>query len=114
MVYAMEDPALVNRLVDLKMPLTVCPLSNVKLCVYQELSDHPLIEMLDRGLNVCVNSDDPPYFGGYLMDNFVALHEQLGLTLDHAKQLAANSIRSSFAGEDRKSEWLSQLEKAQQ
>lgn len=95
-VRCLEDESLVERLVAEQVPLTVCPLSNIRLCVYESMQEHPIVTMLERGLNVCVNSDDPPYFGGYLLDNFRALHESLGLTEAQAKQLAENSLRSSF------------------
>jgi adenosine deaminase len=108
-VRCLEDDSLVERLVADQIPVTVCPLSNVKLCVYDRLEDHPILAMLDRGLNVCINSDDPPYFGGYLLDNFVALRDSLSMSKHQAMQLAANSIRSSFADEDRKQKWLAQI-----
>ena len=79
-IRAMEDPELVARLRDEQVPLTVCPLSNVALRAVDSLSDHVLPAMLDSGLLVCVNSDDPAYFGGYVDDNFAALREELGLT----------------------------------
>lgn len=105
-VRCLEDEALVSHLVAQQIPLTVCPLSNVRLCVFPTLADHPLIKMLEVGLNVTVNSDDPPYFGGYLMDNFNALHQDLGLSLEQAKQLARNSLKSSFLTDQQKAEWL--------
>lgn len=105
-VRCMEDDALVVRLAEANVPLTVCPLSNVRLCVFDRLADHPLLEMLDLGLNVCVNSDDPPYFGGYLMDNFLALHDELGLSIKQAERLTRNSINASFASESDKASWL--------
>lgn len=105
-VRCLEDPAVVERLAQENIPLTVCPLSNIKLCVFDDMADHPLLIMLEAGLNVCVNSDDPPYFGGYLMDNFAALEASLGLTESQAKQLVANSINSSFLPDDRKAELL--------
>ena len=108
-VRCLEDDALVQHLVEHQIPLTVCPLSNVRLCVFPEMSQHPLLDMLDRGLNVTVNSDDPPYFGGYLMDNFESLHENLSLDLDQAKRLAVNSINSSFLSSETKEDWLTQL-----
>ena len=108
-VRCLEDAELVERLRKAKTPLTVCPLSNVRLCVYESMSGHPIREMLKRGLNVTVNSDDPPYFGGYLLDNFEALHRELGLTMEEAQQLAVNSIRSSFLEEAACKPWLDQL-----
>ena len=108
-VRCMEDAELVERLVKAQIPLTVCPLSNVRLCVFGTMADHPIRHMLKRGLNVTVNSDDPPYFGGYLLDNFQALHRELGLTMEDARQLAINSIRSSFIDEASSAAWLDQL-----
>ncbi len=108
-VRSLEDPALVSYLVDRQVPLTVCPLSNVRLRVYADMSEHPILSMLSQGMNVTVNSDDPPYFGGYLLDNFAALHQHLDMTIEQAKQLAANSIRSSFLAEDLQRVWLDQL-----
>jgi adenosine deaminase len=108
-VRCLEDTELVRHLVQSQVPLTVCPLSNIRLCVFDSMSEHPLLRMLDAGLNVTVNSDDPPYFGGYLMDNFSALHEELGLNLEQAKQLARNSIQSSFLPEQDKADWLARI-----
>jgi len=104
-----EDPELVERLVREQMPLTVCPLSNVRLRVFDTMADHNILTLLSQGLNVCVNSDDPPYFGGYLMDNFAAIESALGLDIDQARHLAANSIRSSFLPVARKEELLQQV-----
>ncbi len=112
-VRSIDDPALVERLVREQVPLTVCPLSNVRLCVYERMAQHVLPELLALGACVTVNSDDPAYFGGYLMDNYVALfdaHPQLGER--EARQLAVNSLRASFASEADKQKWLKQLELA--
>jgi len=95
-IRSLEDPALVARLVDEQIPLTACPLSNVRLRVVDSLAAHPLRRMLDAGLAVCVNSDDPAYFGGYVDDVFAALHDQLGLTAEEHNTLARNSIRAAF------------------
>lgn len=111
-VRCMEDDALVDRLVDAGTPLTVCPLSNVRLRVFEGMAQHPVRRMLERGLNVTVNSDDPPYFGGYLLDNFDAIHEALGIGEREAVELARNSIRGSFAADDRKAAWLAELDGA--
>lgn len=91
-VRAFEDERLMARLVDQQIPLTVCPLSNTKLCVFDDISQHTILKMLDRGLKVTVNSDDPAYFGGYVTENFNALYEHLGMTQDQAKRLAQNSL----------------------
>ena len=108
-IRAMEDPELVARLRDEQVPLTVCPLSNVALRAVDSLSDHVLPAMLDSGLLVCVNSDDPAYFGGYVDDNFAALREELGLTEDQLKTLARNSFDASFATEEQKSSWKAEI-----
>jgi len=97
---SLEDDALVNRLVKEQMSLTVCPLSNLRLAVIKNMGDHPLRKMLKLGLNVCVNSDDPAYFGGYVNDNFFALIQAISLTLDEIFRLVINSFESSFLSEE--------------
>jgi adenosine deaminase len=109
-VRCLEDDELVEQLVRDQTPLTVCPLSNVRLCVVDEMKDHPILAMLDKGLLVTVNSDDPPYFGGYLNDNFLAMVGGLALNQAQAKQLAANSFKASFLDEDKKVQFLDALE----
>ncbi len=91
---AMEDPALVNRIERDGIALTVCPLSNLKLCVVDELRNHPLKRMLDAGLVATVNSDDPAYFGGYINDNFVAVADALNLSETDLRELATNSQKA--------------------
>ncbi|KTS93382.1 adenine deaminase [Pseudomonas oryzihabitans] len=91
-VRAFEDERLMARLIDQQIPLTVCPLSNTKLCVFDDMSQHTILKMLDRGLKVTVNSDDPAYFGGYVTENFMALYEGLNMTRDQAQRLAQNSL----------------------
>jgi adenosine deaminase len=100
-VAAMSDPELVARLVSERMPLTICPLSNVRLGGFASVRDHPLRKMLDAGIVATMNSDDPAYFGGYLVDNYRAAIEELGLTRGHLHTLARNSFEASFlpAGE---------------
>ena len=100
-VRCVEDPKLVERLREEQIPLTVCPLSNVKLRVFDTIRDHDLKQMLDLGLCVTVNSDDPAYFGGYVDENFRAVQEGLGVTRDDIYRLAKNSFQASFldAGE---------------
>jgi adenosine deaminase len=93
---ALEDEALVRRLVEDGMTLTVCPLSNLKLCVTPNLREHPLKRMLELGLHATANSDDPAYFGGYLLDNYVRTAEAVGLERRHLVQLAQNSFTGSF------------------
>ncbi|GHD98746.1 adenosine deaminase [Streptomyces alanosinicus] len=108
----MEDPALVERLVRERIPLTLCPLSNVRLRTVDTLADHPLPAMLDAGLMCTVNSDDPAYFGGYVGDNFAALHASLGLTEDRLRELARNSFLASFLEDDeeRRARYLAEVE----
>ena len=112
-VRCVEDPALVQRLAQEKVPLTVCPLSNVKLRVFDRLDQHNLARLLDAGLCVTVNSDDPAYFGGYINDNFVQTFEALPqLTARHAYLLARNSFQASFVTEAQKTQWTLQLQEA--
>ena len=91
-VRAIEDERLMQRIIDEQIPLTVCPLSNTKLCVFDDMAQHNILDMLERGVKVTVNSDDPAYFGGYVTENFHALHTSLGMTQDQAKRLAQNSL----------------------
>jgi len=93
---SMEDPALVARLTAEGMTLTVCPLSNHRLCVVDDLADHPVPEMLRQGLHVTLNSDDPAYFGGYVNANYQALADHAGLTREQVVQVAINSFEGSF------------------
>lgn len=109
-IRSMEDPALVRRLAAEQVPLTVCPLSNVRLRAVDTLAEHPLPQMLAAGLNVCVNSDDPAYFGGHVDVNFAALETEFGFDADTVATLAGNSIRSSFADGDRKAALLTELQ----
>lgn len=95
-VRCLEDDLLVNELVTGRVPLTVCPLSNVKLRVFRTLDEHNLKRMLERGLHVTVNSDDPAYFGGYLTDNFLAVQDALGLGYREIRKLVENSFTGSF------------------
>jgi len=110
-VRCVESPALVRRLARERVPLTVCPLSNVKLCVFKTMADHNLPALLNAGLVATVNSDDPAYFGGYVNDNFVAAFEALPeLGARHAWQLARNSLDASFADETHKTRWRAALD----
>lgn len=93
---ALEDPALVARLAREGMTLTVCPLSNLKLCVVRDLQDHPMKRMLDLGLRATINSDDPAYFGGYLLANYVETARAVKLSREDLVQLARNSFTGSF------------------
>jgi len=105
-----ENAALVDRLARERMPLTVCPLSNIKLRVFDRLEDHNIKRLLDRGLCVTINSDDPAYFGGYIGDNFVAVQKALNLGRNDIAQLARNSIEASFLSAQEKSHWLERIE----
>ena len=98
-VRCLEDPQLVDRLVAERVPLTVCPLSNVVLRVVPRLEDHPVKRMLDRGLRVTLNSDDPAYFGGYVTDNYLAVARTFALTRAEIVTLGENAIESSFLDE---------------
>ncbi len=111
-VQAIHDAALMQRLAQERIPLTVCPLSNQKLCVFPNLADHNLGKLLDAGLAVTVNSDDPAYFGGYINENFTQLFAATGLTARHAYQLAFNSFEASFATNPQKRAWEHQLKEA--
>ena len=93
---ALDDPELVAELAARRVPLTVCPLSNLRLCVVDDLASHPLRRMLERGLLVTVNSDDPAYFGGYVNDNYVAVAEALGLGASELVRLARNSFEAAW------------------
>ena len=104
-----EDAALTARLARERMPLTVCPLSNVKLKVFARLEDHNLKRLLERGLLVTVNSDDPAYFGGYVAENYRATGAALHLTRAQLVQLAANSIDASFLSPEQKQHWLGKI-----
>lgn len=96
-VRAWEDQRLMARLIEEQIPLTVCPLSNTKLRVYQDMSEHPILQMLEQGALVTVNSDDPAYFGGYVTENFHALHTNLGMTRQQAQRLTENSLNARLA-----------------
>jgi adenosine deaminase len=110
-VRCVESPALVQRLARERVPLTVCPLSNVKLCVFETMADHNLPALLDAGLVATVNSDDPAYFGGYVNHNFRAVFEALPqLGARQAWQLARNSFDASFADETHKIRWRAALD----
>ncbi|MCP4395726.1 MAG: adenosine deaminase, partial [bacterium] len=101
-VCSIEDSELIRHLVETQIPLTVCPLSNTKLRVFDDMSQHNILDMLEKGVCVTVNSDDPAYFGGYMTENFIALSQGLEMTDVQAKQLVLNSIDASFADDVRK------------
>ena len=105
-----EDPALMQRLITEKMPLTVCPLSNLKLCVVDDMAQHNIRRLLQQGVHVTVNSDDPSYFGGYMNDNFIAITEALSLSNDELKKLAQNSFEASFISDAEKQKWIAEIQ----
>jgi adenosine deaminase len=105
-VRSLEDEKLMERIIAEKIPLTVCPLSNLKLCVFKKLSDHNLKKLLHRGVKVTINSDDPAYFGGYANQNYLETAEALDLSSDELKTLAINSFEASFLDEKIKNKWI--------
>jgi adenosine deaminase len=108
-VQAFKDVALMQRLAKDKIPLTVCPLSNLKLCVFPDLKQHTVGKMLDAGIVATINSDDPAYFGGYINDNFTQTFAALGLTAQHAYRLARNSFEASFIDAALKAKYINRL-----
>ena len=110
-IRAIDDPDLMLRLIESQMPLTICPLSNVKLRVFDTMASHTILDMLDLGVCVTVNSDDPSYFGGYMTENFLALYDSLELSRDQAIRLINNSIDASFAEGSRKKELSNMLQR---
>jgi adenosine deaminase len=108
-VRCLEDAAVVERLARERVPLTVCPLSNVKLCVFPEMAQHNLVKLLDLGLRVTVNSDDPAYFGGYITDNYRAVCAALPVGAAEVLQLAENAVVASWLPDSRKTELIRQI-----
>lgn len=111
-VQSVKDPALMQRLAQDRIALTVCPLSNLKLCVFADLASHNLRQLLDAGLAATVNSDDPAYFGGYMNDNFTQTFAATGLDAQHAYTLARNSFEASFIEASQKSHFIERLNQA--
>lgn len=111
-VQSAKDPALMQRLAQERVPLTVCPLSNLKLCVFTDLKQHNIKALLDAGLVATINSDDPAYFGGYMNENWLQTFAATGLDARHAWQLAANCFEASFIGERSKKDYMEQLKAA--
>ena len=105
-----EDPALLERLARAQVALTVCPLSNVKLCVVPTLAEHNFKRLLDAGLKLTINSDDPAYFGGYIARNYVETAQALSLTRAELKRVASNSLEASFVPESLRAPWLMRLD----
>jgi adenosine deaminase len=110
-VRSVEDPALIERLRSERIPLTVCPLSNVKLRVFESIANHNLLQLLDAGLCVTINSDDPAYFGGYINENFHAVRDAFDLTEDQMRVLARNSFEAAFVEDERRTAFLAELER---
>ncbi len=108
-VQCLRDDKLVETLKQKNIPLTVCPLSNIKLCVFEKLENHNLKKMLDKGLRVMVNSDDPAYFGGYLNKNLIETSKALNLNMVDVRVLIENSFKSSFLDENSKNNWLGKI-----
>jgi len=108
-VQSIHDAALMQRLAKERIPLTVCPLSNQKLCVFPDLKHHNIAQLLDAGLCVTINSDDPAYFGGYMNDNFVQTFAATGMNAQQAYVLARNSFEASFVPEVQRQKWLHDL-----
>lgn len=107
---SLDDEKLVQRLAEEKMPLTLCPLSNLKLCVVKDLKQYPLKEMMQKGLFCTLNSDDPAYFGGYLSDNIWAVAQAIDLDKKTIYELAKNSFEASFISKEKKTFFIEQLE----
>ena len=110
-VRALEDKSLINELKRRRIPLTVCPLSNIKLRVFKDIREHNFKTLFDQGLCVTVNSDDPAYFGGYVVENYLALQNAFQLTRDDIAQLAVNSFNAAFISQDKKDIFIDQIKK---
>lgn len=108
-VRCQEDPRLLALIKARQLPLTVCPLSNLKLCVYDDLANHNILALLEEGLLVTVNSDDPTYFGGFLNDNFIALEQALNMNEQQLRQLIVNGFKASFLPAADKQYWIDQV-----
>ena len=104
-VQCMTDEALISELIKTKMPLTVCPLSNIKLRVFDVMEDHNIVDLLRKGVSVTINSDDPAYFGGYMSDNFNAVNNAHTLTHKELAQFSLNAIDASFIEESLKQQY---------
>jgi len=109
-VRSIEDPNLIEYLIDKQIPLTVCPLSNIKLRVFDKMEDHNIKKLMDMGVLVTVNSDDPAYFGGYIEENFTAIQKSLDLNVKDIKMLAKNSFMASFISKDEKEKYINEID----
>jgi len=112
-VRALEDKSLINELKRRQIPLTICPLSNIKLCVFKNMQEHSFKTLFDQGLCVTVNSDDPAYFGGYVVENYLALQDAFQLTRNDIAQLAINSFNAAFITQDKKDKFINEIKKFQ-
>ncbi|MDK9757208.1 adenosine deaminase [Vibrio sp. D173a] len=108
-VRCVEDESLMDALIESKMPLTVCPLSNIKLCVFDEMEQHNIVDLLRKGVAVTINSDDPAYFGGYMTDNFMAVTNAHPMTKSELAQFTINAINASFISEALKAKYRAQV-----
>lgn len=108
-VRCQEDLELVKQLAKSQIPLTVCPLSNIKLKVFNVMQEHNILKLLRQNLCICVNSDDPAYFGGYILENFMALDEAFKLSKDEVKKLCINAVNSSFLDINEKEKFIKQI-----
>jgi len=106
----LEDDKLVEHLAELQMPLTLCPLSNLELKVIHDMKEYRLVEMMEKGLLVTINSDDPAYFGGYMNENYWAVAQNLNLSKEQITVLAKNGFRASWLSEEKKQEWIQKVE----
>ncbi|MEZ4919903.1 MAG: adenosine deaminase [Saprospiraceae bacterium] len=108
---SMDDEQLLERLVNEQMPLTLCPLSNLELKVIQDLKEHPVAKMMDRGILATIHSDDPAYFGGYMNENFLGVAEALQLSKKQLAELAGNGFKASWLSDEEKSKWLAEIDR---
>merc|ERR1719502_67193 len=109
-VRSVDDDKLVERIAKMRMPLTLCPLSNLKLCVVDKMEDFPLRKLMDANVCCTINSDDPAYFGGYINDNFRSVQKACNLTAEDLQELAKNSFEACFAPETQKKEWMKMVD----
>lgn len=109
-VRCVEDEALVTSLIESRMPLTVCPLSNIKLCVFEDMKHHNIVDLLRKGVAVTINSDDPAYFGGYMTDNFLAVNQAHPMNHEELAKFTLNAIEASFIDDEMKANYRSQVQ----
>jgi adenosine deaminase len=107
---SLEDDQLITHIVEKQIPLTVCPLSNLELKVVDDLKDHPMLQLMEAGLMVTINSDDPAYFGGYINENYIQIAAALNLSKKQITDLAKNSFKASFLSDVEKEKLINQVE----